>query len=231
MLANLQSMESTPTFEGLPKRPRNAALKRIGLLDALLERLATRPLPAITVRELCDEVGIAEQTFFNTFGGKPAVLIFYVMLWSIEMQWRMERAETARQALRLVFEEGAERMKGTRWLMPEIIVHQIRAQAEGLPPCAPPTLGDKLLRFRDLPGAGALEPLPIQHLLGAGVGRAVDAGELPAETDQALLTRLLCGLFFGAAASSPEPTAVAEILLRGFDALWFANSRPMETTR
>jgi AcrR family transcriptional regulator len=224
-------MESTPSFESLRKRPRKAAVKRIGLLDALLERLATRPLPAITVRELCDEVGMVEQTFFNTFGGKPAVLIFYVMLWSIEMQWRMERAASAEQALRLVFEQGAERMKETPWLMPEIIIHQIRAHAEGLPPCAPPTLGDKLLRFRDMPGVDALEPLPIQHLLGNGVRRAIDGGELPAETDQELLTQLLCGLFFGAAASSPEPAVVAEILVRGFDVLWLANSQPKETTR
>ncbi|MFT7624105.1 MAG: hypothetical protein ACI9WU_003291 [Myxococcota bacterium] len=172
---------------------------------------------------------MVEQTFFNTFGGKPALLIFYVMLWSIEMQWRMERAVSAEQALRLVFEQGAERMQETPWLMPEIIIHQIRAHAEGLPPSAPPTLGDKLLRFRDMPGADALEPLPIQLLVGSGIRRAVEGGELPTETDQELLTRLLCGLFFGAAASSPEPAVVADILVRGFDALWLANSQPTET--
>ncbi|MCA9617502.1 MAG: TetR/AcrR family transcriptional regulator [Myxococcales bacterium] len=202
----------------------------MGLLDALVERLATRPLPVITVRELCDEVGIVEQTFFNIFGGKPALLMFYVMLWSIEMQWRMQRAASAEQGLQRVFEQSAERMQETPWLMPEIIIHQLRGHADGLPPCAPPTLGDKLLRFSDMPGAAALEPLPIQQLLGHGVRRAVAGGELPADTDQELLTRLLCGLFFGAAASSPEPAVVAQILVRGFDALWLAHSKPKEKT-
>ena len=111
-------MEPTPSFDSLGKRARNAAVKRMGLLDALVERLATRPLPVITVRELCDEVGIVEQTFFNIFGGKPALLMFYVMLWSIEMQWRMQRAASAEQGLQRVFEQSAERMQETPWLMP-----------------------------------------------------------------------------------------------------------------
>ncbi len=213
-------MESATSFESLPKRARNAAEKRLGVLDALVRRLATRPLPTITVRELCDEVGISQQTFFNTFGGKPAVLVFYVMLWSIEMQWRMAHAASAEDALRLVFQESAERMRRTPWLMREIIVHQIRAHADGLAPAAPPTLGDKLLRFRDMPGAQSAEPVPIQVLLGDSVRRAIGDGELPTHTNPELLTQLLCALFFGAAASSPEPAVVADVLLSGFDALW-----------
>lgn len=224
-------MESTPIFESLPKRTRNAAIKRIGLLDALVERLAERPLPSITVRELCAEVGMVEQTFFNTFSGKPAVLVFYVMLWSIEMQWRMEEATSAEQALRLVFEEGAAQMTRTPWLMPEIIVHQIRAHSDGMPPCAPPAQADKLLRFRDMPGTIAFEPLPIQELLGRAVRLAITNGELPADTDRELLTHLLCGLFFGAAASSPRPAVVADVLVRGFDALWRAHTHTIETKR
>jgi AcrR family transcriptional regulator len=213
-------VESATNLKSLAKRRRNAAEKRLGVLDALVGRLATRPLPAITVRELCAEVGIAEQTFFNTFGGKPAVLIFYVMLWSIEMQWRMERAASAKDALRLVFEQSAERMKRSPGLMREIIIHQLRAHADGLPPAASPTLGDKLLRFHDMPGAELLEPMPIQGLLGDAVRRAVDDAELPAQTEQKQLTQLLCALFFGAPASTPEPAVVVDVLLSGFDALW-----------
>ncbi len=218
-------MESTPTlFKSLPKRQQNAARKRVGLLDALLTRLATRSMPAITVRELCDEVGVAEQTFFNTFGGKPAVLSFHVMLWSIEMQWRMQRADTAEQALRSVFVQSALQMTSAPCLMPEIIVHQIRGRADGLPVCAPPTRGDKLLRFSEMPGAVELEAQPIQLLLGGGVELAVTNGELPANTDQEQLTHLLCALFFGAAASSSDCGTVADVLMRGFDALWRAHS-------
>lgn len=224
-------MESTTNFDQLGKRARNAATKRVALLDALLSRLEVRPLPAITVRELCLEVGIAEQTFFNTFSGKPGALVFYVMLWSVEMQWRMARASSAHAALRLLFARSAEVMRRTPWLMPEIIVHQIRAKAGGLPVEAPPTVGDKLLRFPDLDGVAAIDPAPIGVLVGGAVARAIGADELPAGTDAGLVTRLLCALFFGAGASTPDPDAAADLLNDGFTTLWRGFARDEETRR
>lgn len=221
-------MESTQKisalkFSDLAKRARNAASKRVGLLEALVARLDARPLAAIPVRELCDEVGVTEQTFFNTFRGKPGALVFFVMLWSVEMQWRMRREVSAHDALEALFDSSAAQMRRARWLMPEIIVHQIRAAAGELElelESALPTLADKLLRFPELAGIEAFEPLPIHQLFGQQIERAVAGGELPPNTDTLLATRLCCALFFGAAASLADPDAVAELLHRSFETLW-----------
>ena len=48
--------------------------------------------------------------------------------------------------MRVLFETSAEQMLHSRWLMPEIIVHQIHAGAGTLAlESADPTLADKLL--------------------------------------------------------------------------------------
>jgi len=216
-------MGSTKEFSDLGRRAQSAAYKRIGLLEALLERLAERPLAAIPVRELCEALSISEQTFFNTFRGKPGLLVLFVNLWSVEMQWRMQQVASGELALRVLFEASAEQMLRARWLMPEIIVHQIYASAGTLAlESADPTLADKLLRYPEMPGVEALEPLPVERLVSAALEQAIEQGELPATVDVQLATRLACALFFGAPASMADPAEVAQLLRRGIASLWRA---------
>jgi AcrR family transcriptional regulator len=185
-----------------------------------LDRLATAPLSEVNVAEVCAEVGVSAPTFFNYFSAKTGALVFYVYLWSVEMQWHMDRATSGRRALEVLFDRTAKSIRKTPWLMPEIIVHQIRsapAQAKPEPALPPPSVADKLIRFPRLAGIEELQPLGIQTLVDKALLRAVDDAELPSSIDLELANRLLVSLFFGAAASQRNPKIVADTLSRGLE--------------
>lgn len=220
---------SSASFEALPLRARKAAQTRLALMDAVVARLATGPLDAVSLRACCAEVGVSDPTFFNYFGEKAGALVFFVALWSVEQQWHLARAPSARAGLQGLFDRTAESVRRAPFLMPEIITHQLRIATPhpgAKPPPAPPTQADKLLRFPTLPGAEALSPLGVQDLFAATLDRARRAGELPPGTDLALANRLLLSLFFGAAASIPDAAAVADTLSRGLDLIWRGLSEP-----
>lgn len=216
---------TSTAFDALGLRARKAAYAQLGLLDAVLARLAVGPLPSISVKECCAQVGVSEPTFFNYFGTKAGSLMSYVHLWSIQAQWHLARASTVRVGLQGLFDRVAAIVREVPWLMPEIIVFQVRADGaadpKGLP--APPSVATKLLRFPELAGVEALQPLPVQDLFESALERAHSTGELSAgNLDVDLANRLLCSLFFGAAASNRDADRVADTLSRGLDLIWRA---------
>lgn len=210
------------TLDALPLRARKAARTRLALLDAVLARLVHGPLSTVSVAEVCAEVGVSQPTFFNYFGTKSGVLVFYVYLWSIEMQWRMGRAGSGRDSIQLVFDRSAAAVEETPWLMPEIVVFQIRSASDpdALKQVPPPSVADKLMRFGELEGAESLEPMGVQDLFARALGQARDEGELSASTDLDLANRLLTSLFFGSAASQRDASIAADTLSRGLDIIW-----------
>ncbi len=207
-------------------RERKAATKRLALLDALLKRLSDRPLEQITVRELCAEVGVSEQTFFNTFGSKASVLVYFVMLWSIEMQALMKGASNARHALEALFAQSAQLQMRFPWVMPAVISEQFRARHQGLSVAPVPTLADKWIRFGEQDAEEAFEPfekaeaLPVGAMIGAQLSRAVEHGALSRHVDRELLERQLVSLFFGATSAVHDPAELPDVMVRGLVALW-----------
>lgn len=229
-------MTWTPTpppssaFDALPLRERKAARTRLALLDAVLARLAEGPLSTVNVKRVCAEVGVSEPTYFNYFGSKAGALVFHVYLWSVEAQWRLARAESARAGLQELFDRTAEGLREVPWLMPEIIVWQIRAMgttaAPSKPTLPPPTVADKLLRLPELEGVEQIQPLGVRQIFQVTLARAVAEGELPADTDLDLAERLLLSLFFGAAACQGPADRVADTLSRGLELTWRSLSEP-----
>jgi len=212
-------------FDALPLRARKAARTRLALLDAVLIRLADGPMDTVNVTEICRDVGVSQPTFFNYFGTKPGTLVFYVQLWSLEVQWHMERAASGREALQTLFDRTADAIRATRWVMPEIIIHQIRAAGDPSSltkgkQVGPPTVADKLLRFPNHADIAELSPRGVHLLMADALERAVRGGELPPTVDRDLAIRLLTSLFFGAAASSPDADRAADTLSNGLALLW-----------
>jgi AcrR family transcriptional regulator len=219
----LRFADSTVSFDDLSLRDRKAARLRRRLLDAVLERLSVAPLEQISVRACCEQVGVSEPTFFNYFGSRAGALVFYMQLWSVEAQWHLVRSTSARDGIANLLERTGSAVRKTRWLLPEMITYQFRMAAPegaGLKPVPPATIGDKLLAFPDLLGVESLEPRAVQHIVRDALSRASGTGELGAEIDLALLERLILALFFGAAASNPDPGLVADTMARGLPMIW-----------
>jgi AcrR family transcriptional regulator len=188
-------------------------------LDALVRGLRTRGFDEISVRELCHEAGVSEPTFFNYFGSKREILVFFVQLWSVEMQHRIQiSAGCAFEALLRLFTLTAEAAVQTPRLMYEIISHQVRTGALGN--STTPSPAELALRFADLPGAAERSPASVGSIVGATVHQAVCNGELPRSTNLFAAQSLIVSLFFGAPAAHPDARDIALAYSLGLHTIW-----------
>ena len=123
-------MKAATQPQQLPLRERKAAQTRLALVDALVEALRERPFAEITVRSLCQEVGISEPTFFKYFPRKEDPLVLFVALWSIGLAVRAaDDSLSGRDIVEMIFAETAREMQRSPRVMHEIIAHQMRADS------------------------------------------------------------------------------------------------------
>jgi len=211
------------SFSQLPLRQRKFAETKLGLLDATLQAIRTRPLDEVPVRELCAAVSISEASFFNYFPKKSEILTYYVQLWSIEMAWHASR-RAARgaglAAIEDIFARTAASFAENPAPMGEIIAGQARLAVH--PTFATIGLAERLKAFPELDG--------IEHVKGEGLGellpplidRAVQAGELPAGIDRAATVVALASIFLGTPVvlRAGSPKALAPAYATQLQLLW-----------
>ena len=104
----------------LPLREKKYATQKLKILDAFDEKLKTKSLSDISVKEIANELDISEMTFFNYFGSKKEVLIYFIELWSLEMQILIEEKEPI-ESIYLIFEETAKTIEKNPNLFMEIV--------------------------------------------------------------------------------------------------------------
>ena len=201
-------------------RERKAAIKRLALLDAMLDRLREQNFDQISVKALCAEVGLSEPTFFNYFGAKIELLVFYVRLWSVEVGLLMaQEGGSAFDQLQTLFLLTGDAVIANHRAMTEIIAYQLRST--GPPKMSPPTRADKALRFPHMPEAADTPHSPVQKLVSRALSYALRDGELPSNTDLSLATRLVLSLFFGGPVSSPDKENLPLFYKQGLEIIWY----------
>ena len=104
----------------LSLREKKQATLKLKILDTFDEKLKTKALADISVKEIAKELDISEMTFFNYFGNKKEVLIYFIELWSLEMQMHIEGLE-ALEAIYRIFEETAKTIEKNPNLFMEIV--------------------------------------------------------------------------------------------------------------
>jgi len=104
----------------LPLREKKYATQKLKILDAFDKKLKTKSLADISVKEIANELDISEMTFFNYFGSKKEVLIYFIELWSLEMQILIEEKEPI-ESIYLIFEETAKTIEKNPNLFMEIV--------------------------------------------------------------------------------------------------------------
>ena len=198
------------------RRQQKAAATRIGLLEALHERLLDRSLDEIPVKELSDAVGVSQATFFNYYDGKHALLMFYVQLWSIHMAWvaRQHDPTDPLGAIEAVFAATAADSGKNPNVLGEIIAYQARtavvAAGDG------PTDADLLRFYPDLDGIlDVPRDLGIDGVVLPLLTEAVRRGQLPAHTDVTMALFAVISVFFGAGVLGRQvPDLPLEVLFR-----------------
>jgi len=104
----------------LTLREKKYATQKLKILDAFDEKLKTKSLADISVKEIAAELEISEMTFFNYFGSKKEVLIYFIELWSLEMQILIEGKEPI-ESIYLIFDETAKTIEKNPNLFMEIV--------------------------------------------------------------------------------------------------------------
>ena len=131
-------------MENVSLRERKYAALKLRILDTFDKKLHGKSLSDITVKEVALELEISEKTFFNYFAHKHDVLIYFIELWSLEMQLLIEGVPP-REALYRIFDRTAEMIGRNRQLFMEIVSS---IALHGVPPKEIPiTRAEKILRF------------------------------------------------------------------------------------
>ena len=107
-------------MNSLSLREKKQATLKLKILDTFDEKLKTKALTDISVKEVAKELDISEMTFFNYFGSKKEVLVYFIELWSLEMQMHIEGLEPLKAIYR-IFEETAKTIEKNPNLFMEIV--------------------------------------------------------------------------------------------------------------
>lgn len=188
-------------------RQRKIAKAKLALLNAAIRALDHAPLETIRVRDLCAEAEVSEASFFNYFSQKNDLLVFFILLWSLEMAWqarRLGRESGGLAAIEGIFSLTAERIVQHPNVMAEIIAFQ--ARTTGAVTTAPLSVAERVVAFPDLEDTASLPTAGLQELLPPLFEQAVAAGELPRTTDRTRALVAAAAIFFA-----------VPILLRGGD--------------
>ncbi len=199
----------------IPLRERSRAKTRLALLDATLSQMQERAFADIRAADVARAAGVSEATFFNHFGSKGDLLLYFVQLWSIEVGSKARAFEPdggGLAAIERVFAITAEQLSQWPRVMAEVVAHQATA---GRPEAVPEvSAAERIARFPECDGVDALPARGIDAIIERNLRRAVELGELPRHADLETLSLAIASVFLG------TPAALGPALHPQLDALW-----------
>lgn len=170
------------TAREYPLRERKYARTKVGLMHAFMERLRHSRFDNISIREVCQEVEIAEGTFFNYFPEKIDVIRYYLQLTVIKMVWKAKKESPAGKYLPLidsVFNQMSEELNNSNVIYQIISVLLVQDEK---PQKVDISALEKDLTFPNCEGIGRTPSAILDEWLKECVVMAMKSGELPAKT-------------------------------------------------
>jgi len=210
----------------LSLRERKHAQTKIALAEAVMERLKTKRLKDISVKEVCETIPVSEVTFYNYFPKKTDVLVYILQLWRLEMEWHLmvwEEEKSNLEVIEAYFDFAAQGVEEYPGVMAEALAYF--TQKRGCVHLDDLSSAEKILAFPELPGIEEIQ-LPSnpkeKKMLGKYVSRAIEAGELPSTTDIDFITHTLDAYFIGSmlAFHNDEPVLIRPLYRKMLNVLW-----------
>ena len=184
----------------LPQRQKKYAKTKIALLDALLKELEKKSLSEIMIKDLAKDAEVSEPTFFNYFDSKLDMLVYFIQLWSIDMNALAQSSELKCKSYVTTIKDIFRQTSLQITKHPQLMLEIIAFQAQGLKLKSHTiTVAEKWLFFPETAKVENIEGMGLESILPPLITKAIQAGELDKSTDTELVFLTLSSLFFGTA--------------------------------
>jgi AcrR family transcriptional regulator len=187
-------------FNNLPQRQKKYAKTKIALLNVLLNELEKKSISEIMIKDLVKYAEVSEPTFFNYFDSKLDMLVYFIQLWSIEMNALAQRSELESNSyvktIKDIFKQSSVQIIKNPQLMLEIIAFQtqgLKTNPHSI------TKAEKWLFFPEITEVENIEGMGLESILPPLITKAIQSKELDKSTNAQLLFLTLSSLFFGTA--------------------------------
>lgn len=184
----------------LPLREIKFAKTKLALLDSALALLPKKTFDEITLVEICAAAEVSYATFFNYFGKKSDLLLYFIQLWSIEVSHHargIAKEAGGLKAIEAIFQYTARQCEKGPEIMGEIVSFLARRREKGAPSLALLTEAEKRLRFPDITDFEGLPEMGLGSLFPGHIETAIRKGELPPGTNVQDMVLALAVIFQG----------------------------------
>jgi len=211
-------------IDDIPLRERKYAQTKLAILEATMEQLKSKSFEAIAIKDLCKHAQVSEATFFNYFARKTDILVYFIQLWTIEVSWHARETagdNTGLSVIEAILDFSARQTALHPSITREIIAFQASKDMDN---CEPQTitLAERLLAFPELTDLEDLPAEGLDSILPTQVIRAIQLGELPADTDVECVVLALVSIFFGIPLTmvKHDPNKIPELYRQQLNLLW-----------
>lgn len=177
-------------------REMRTARNKQAILNALLSEMRHQDYDDITIGTLCTIAEVSPASFYNYFPKKSDLLIYYVHLWSLDVNLKVTKNQKRRglQAIESIFVHTAEAMADHARIMAEIIAFQAKSPS----PLNSPILtdADKLVAHPNTPSILEISGSGIESIVLPQLQFAIESGELPIETPIDTVAYTIRSIFF-----------------------------------
>ncbi|MBF0291795.1 MAG: TetR/AcrR family transcriptional regulator [Nitrospinae bacterium] len=201
------------------------AKTKLSLLEAALALIRQKPFDEIAVAELCQMAEVSYATFFNYFGKKNDLLVYFIQLWSVEVAWHARQVGAKSgglAAIEEIFDYTARQCEEGPEIMGEIIALMARRRPGSIIKPPPLTEAEKWIRFPHIEGFKGLGDMGLESILPPLITAAVNGGELPSSTDTTAVLEALASIFLGVpvALAAYGPGNYKDAYRRQLQTLW-----------
>ena len=188
----------TEDTSGFSVREIKFARARLAVLQAFVEEISRKNYEEIRIKDLCREAEISEPSFYNYFPRKDDLFLYFISLWSVDVQLHCRSLLPGLDTIRELFCYTAEKSGKNPELLKQVIAYQARTNtSEAIKGITPVTLAEKTVVFGRVSGMEQLPDSGMGPVLFNNLSAAIENGELPSTVDAQAFTLILGALFFG----------------------------------
>lgn len=211
----------------IPLREKKFALKKIELLNVILDKTRTKRLDEIAVKEICDSALISEGTFFNYFSRKTDLLSYFIQLWTIESIYLAEKEygnTSGLKKIEFVFQcTSNNKTIGNERIIYEIISYHALGDKGFHINMATVTTAEKLIAFPQHQGIELINAQSFDQVFMDYLKLAVALGEIPPIKNVPLVRVMLGSIFFGVPMSlKGHSEMILPLYSESLESLWKA---------